>query len=87
MKYLKDTVYDQIKTKIIECEYPPDSILTEARLMEDTGVSRTPIREAINRLAHENLVMVIPKRAFWSKESPFGISFRYLKRAKSSSRS
>lgn len=51
MKYLKDTVYDQIKTKIIECEYPPDSILTEARLMEDTGVSRTPIREAINRLA------------------------------------
>lgn len=34
VKYLKDTVYDQIKTKIIECEYPPDSILTEARLME-----------------------------------------------------
>ena len=51
VKYLKDTVYDQIKTKIIECEYPPDSILTEARLMEDTGVSRTPIREAINRRA------------------------------------
>ncbi len=68
VKYLKDTVYDQIKTKIIECEYPPDSILTEARLMEDTGVSRTPIREAINRLAHENLVMVIPKKGILVKE-------------------
>ena len=72
VKYLKDTVYDQIKTKIIECEYPPDSILTEARLMEDTGVSRTPIREAINRLAHENLVMVIPKKGILVK----GITIR-----------
>lgn len=51
MKYLKDTVYDQIKTKIIECEYPPDSILTEARLMEDTGVSPHADSGGHNRLA------------------------------------
>lgn len=62
MKYLKDKVYATLRQKIIDCEYPPESVLTETKLMEDTGVSRTPIREAVNRLSQENLVIVIPKK-------------------------
>lgn len=62
MIYLKDHVYNSLRTKIIDCEYEPGSVLTETMLLQHFGVSRTPIREALNRLAMENLVTVIPKK-------------------------
>ncbi|OYP59498.1 transcriptional regulator, partial [Lachnotalea glycerini] len=41
---LKNQVYSIIKSKLINCEYPPGSILTEANLSKELNFSRTPIR-------------------------------------------
>jgi len=59
---LKQQAYTLIKQKIIDCEYSPDSMITEEKLQKDIPVSRTPIRDAISRLEHEGLVEIHPKR-------------------------
>src|SRR3989441_5670634 len=41
---------------------PPGSVVNEAQLREDLRIGRTPIREALQRLARENLVRSIPHR-------------------------
>lgn len=59
---LKDKAYAMIREKIVNCEYMPNCFLNEAQLTELVGVSRTPIREAINKLEQEGLVKILPKR-------------------------
>jgi len=54
--------YHLIKDKIITLELPPASVIDEARLIADLGLGRTPIREALQRLALENLVVILPRR-------------------------
>lgn len=62
MAYLKDQVYEDLRNRIIECKYEPGTIVNETMLMQELGVSRTPVREALHRLAIENLVTIIPKK-------------------------
>ncbi len=59
---LKEKAYSIIKNKIINCEYTPGVFLNEADLMKEINASRTPIREALNKLEQENLVKIISKR-------------------------
>lgn len=59
---LKDRAYAIIKEKIIDCTYAPATFLVESELMQQVGASRTPIREALNKLEQENLVRILPKR-------------------------
>jgi GntR family transcriptional regulator, rspAB operon transcriptional repressor len=59
---LKSQAYNQIKEKIINCEYQPGSILNEERIQQDINTSRTPIREALTRLEQEGLIAVKPKK-------------------------
>jgi GntR family transcriptional regulator, rspAB operon transcriptional repressor len=59
---LMKKAYASIKTKIVNCDYLPDTFLNEAELMKELDVSRTPIREAMSRLEQENLVRIIPKK-------------------------
>ena len=59
---LKDKAYSIIKSKIINCEYPPNAFLNESILMKEINASRTPIREALNKLEQENLLKIIPKK-------------------------
>jgi len=54
--------YHSIKEKIITLELPPASVIDEAKLIADLGFGRTPIREALQRLALENLVVIMPRR-------------------------
>jgi len=56
------TAYETIVRKIICLEYPPSQHLEETRLMEDLGIGRTPIREALVRLNHEKMVEAHPNR-------------------------
>ncbi len=53
---LADQVYEVLETDILSGKYVRGDILTESKLCEKLGVSRTPIREALRRLEQENLI-------------------------------
>ena len=57
-----EQAYLLIKQGIIRLEYPPASLLNESDLIEALGIGRTPIREALQRLALESLVVILPRR-------------------------
>lgn len=54
--YLSDQVFERIEADILSGKYSRGEILTELKLVETLGVSRTPIREALRRLEQENLI-------------------------------
>ena len=58
---LADQVFERLENDIIQGAYPRGEILTELRLAEELGVSRTPIREALRRLEQEHLIEVAGK--------------------------
>ena len=53
---LADQVFEKLENDIIQGIYPKGEILTELKLVEQLGVSRTPIREALRRLEQERLI-------------------------------
>ncbi len=53
---LADKVYDQLEYNILSGKYAIGEVISEKRLSEELGVSRTPIREAMTRLFHEKLI-------------------------------
>lgn len=61
-KNLKEKTYQVLKQKILSNEFKPNACLEEKMLCSVTGVSRTPVREAINRLAQEGLITIIPQK-------------------------
>lgn len=56
------TVYDALKHDILEMTIPPGEPLDETRLSRRFAMSRTPVREALVRLAAEGLVTTLPNR-------------------------
>lgn len=67
-----DRAYERIRRRIISGEYAAGSHLKEEQLAEETGVSRTPVREALRRLSAEQLVKFVANRgayvATWTAE-------------------
>lgn len=59
---LVDEAYLIIKKAIINMDVKPGQPLTEERLVEQLGISRTPLRSALNRLSCEELVDIYPGR-------------------------
>ena len=53
---LADQVFERLENDIIMGIYPKGEILTELKLVEQLGVSRTPIREALRKLEQEHLI-------------------------------
>lgn len=72
MSGASEQAYIEIRKRLISGEYAPGSRLSESELSGICGVSRTPVREALRRLASEYFVRVEPNRgAFvidWSRE-------------------
>ena len=58
----KDVAYQYLRKAIVTCRIKPGDMLDEVTIAQHLGISRTPIREAINRLVEEGLVTVMPKR-------------------------
>ncbi len=54
-------IYQQLKNRILFLEYKPAQILNEKTLAEEFHVSRTPLREVLNRLEWDQLVRVLPR--------------------------
>jgi DNA-binding GntR family transcriptional regulator len=57
-----DQVHAQVKTEIELGELAPGTPLSELSLVERTGAWRTPVREALRRLAAEGLVDLVPRQ-------------------------
>ena len=53
---LADQVFEKLENDIITGVYPKGEVLTEMKLVDQLGVSRTPIREALRRLEMERLI-------------------------------
>lgn len=63
-----ERAYQAIKNRIIKTELSPGEVIQEARLMKELGFGRTPIREALNRLKSDDLVVVKPRRGIFVSE-------------------
>ncbi len=55
-------VYERLREEILSLALAPDQNLDEARLVDRFGLSRTPVREALIRLAADGLVTMLPNR-------------------------
>jgi DNA-binding GntR family transcriptional regulator len=62
---LSQQAYEAIRRKIVSLVLPPGSIINESDLQAELGLGRTPIREALQRLALEKLVQIIPRRGIF----------------------
>jgi len=59
---LTDKAYSYLEELIVTLKLPPGSAVSEAMLSRRLGIGRTPIREALQRLARERLVTILPRR-------------------------
>jgi DNA-binding GntR family transcriptional regulator len=62
---LADRAYFAIRDRIVALELSPGAVIEERALIEALGIGRTPIREALRRLAQEKLVEVYPRRGMF----------------------
>jgi DNA-binding GntR family transcriptional regulator len=65
---LSDQVYDLIRGRLIAHEFAPGSRLVESEIARQLSVSQAPVREALRRLAHEGLVLQLPRRGSFVAE-------------------
>ncbi|QKG21561.1 GntR family transcriptional regulator [Actinomadura verrucosospora] len=59
---LAEKAYDMIKADIVSCRLRPGQLVIEADLAERYGMSKTPVRAALNLLSREKLVSVLPRK-------------------------
>ena len=62
---LAERAYDEIRRMIIRLDLAPGDVVREADLQATLEMSRTPIREALQRLARDHFVSVIPRRGMF----------------------
>lgn len=60
---LADKVFEQLEDNILDGAYAPGEYLSENKLSDVLGVSRTPVREALRRLAQDGLIEDTPRGA------------------------
>ncbi|HKT45210.1 MAG TPA: GntR family transcriptional regulator [Gaiellaceae bacterium] len=65
MDLAADRAYLAIRDQIVSLQLGPGSLIHERWLMEELGFGRTPVREALRRLAQEQLVEVFPRRGMF----------------------
>lgn len=53
-------IYQELRRRIVHLELPPGEAISEAEIASAAGISRTPIRQALQRLVDENLLVTYP---------------------------
>jgi DNA-binding GntR family transcriptional regulator len=61
---LTESIYERLRQEILSCSLAPGAEVYEGVLADRYGVSKTPVREALNALRQENLVSVLPRRGY-----------------------
>ncbi len=64
IKPLQIKAYDSLKAMILEGHFQKGEFYSETKTSRELGISRTPIRDALQRLAQEKYVDVIPSKGF-----------------------
>lgn len=59
---LAEKSYQLLEEKLVTLSLPPGDLVSEGELIDITGFGRTPVREAIQRLAQQDLFQVIPRK-------------------------
>ena len=62
--------YRLIEEQIVTLRLKPGDVLSEQMLSATFDIGRTPIREALQRLAREGLITVLPRKAFCVRHNP-----------------
>lgn len=65
---LSDLAHDRLKSMILNNAFTPGEHLDEVALCEMLNLSRTPLREAINRLVNEHLLISVPQKGIFVPE-------------------
>ncbi len=65
---LTDQAYNQLGEMIVTLRLEPGAVLSEGTLGTQLGLGRTPIREALQRLAREGLVVILPRKGILVSE-------------------
>src|SRR3954451_25024968 len=60
-----DRAYYAIRELIVTLALPPGAVVREPELTAQLGIGRTPVREALRRLAQERLIEVFPRRGMF----------------------
>ena len=68
---LTQQVYNILREKIIGRIYTPGDKLDIHKLAEDFGVSRSPVKDAINQLVHDGLIEIIPRKGTYVTQLNF----------------
>jgi DNA-binding GntR family transcriptional regulator len=77
-----EKVYEAVKKLAVDYHFRPGERINEVELAARLGVSRTPVREALNRLAQDGFMSWVPNRGFYSREiTPQGVHSLYEMRA------
>jgi len=75
---LTDEAYARLEELIITLQLPPGTSVSEASLSEMLGIGRTPVREALQRLVREGLIVVLPQRGTLVSEIDVAMQLRLL---------
>jgi len=65
---LTDKAYAQLEEQIVTLVLTPGQVLSENALAASLGIGRTPIREALQRLSREGLIVILPRRGVMVSE-------------------
>lgn len=65
---LADQAYERLEALIVTLLLPPGTLLSEAEVSEKIGIGRTPVREALQRLAGDRLVRALPRKGIFVTE-------------------
>jgi len=75
---LTDKAYREIEELVVTLQLPPGMVLSEQALSLRLGIGRTPIREALHRLARNGLVNILPRRGVLVSEIDLRAQLRLL---------
>jgi len=62
---LAEQAYQKLRRMIVKLDYAPGDVLREDAIQDRVGIGRTPVREALQRLAREHFITVIPRRGMF----------------------
>src|SRR3979490_2166991 len=75
---LTDRAYRELEEMIVTLRLSPGTVLSEQALSLRLKIGRTPIREALQRLARDGLVVIMPRRGIMVSEINLRLQLRLL---------